>query len=362
MINFLQAKKPAFPVIANGVKQSRALLRVISTTTIGLLRTTAFAMVLLLTFTATAQEIPYARAVLDTNAIVIGQQVKMQVEITSKNNEKFTWIQPETLAEGVEVVSRTPVDTIFEEQQRIFRQILMVTSFDSGFYALEPLRFPYHIEGDTTTYFTQTPSVWLEVATVAVDTTKAFYDIKPLMKAPLTWREILTYAAWIVGGLLVAGGIAWLIIFLIRKYRKKSAGFIPPPPKPKTPPYITALEELEALRLKKLWQADRVKDYYSELTEIVREYIEAQFGVQAVEMTTDEILYGLKNVNINAQAMGKLSNTLQTADLVKFAKATPTALENDTALSYSVDFVQETKIQSSPQEPTNSDEPQNIMP
>jgi hypothetical protein len=94
--------------------------------------------------------------------------------------------------------------------------------------------------------------------------------------------------------------------------------------------------------LKKLWQADRVKDYYSELTDIVREYIEAQFGVQAVEMTTDEILYGLRGISINAQAMGKLSNTLQTADLVKFAKANPHALENDTALSYSVDFVKET--------------------
>jgi hypothetical protein len=262
------------------------------------------------------------------------------------------------------------VDTIFEEQQRIFRQTLMVTSFDSGFYALSPLRFPYHLEGDTTTYFTQTPAVWLEVATVEVDTTKAFYDIKPLIAAPLTWREILTYAAWILGGLIAAGGLIWLIIFLRKKYRKKATDAVPLPPKPKIPPHITALEELEALRLKKLWQADRVKDYYSELTDIVREYIEAQFGVQAVEMTTDEILYGLKNTGINPQAMGKLSGTLQTADLVKFAKATPHALENDTALSYSVDFVQETKVQhppqapqalqEQPQAPADFDEPKNI--
>jgi len=306
-----------------------------------------------------AQEItvPYAKAVLDTNAIVIGQQVKMHLEVTVKNNEKLTWIYPENLAEGVEVVSRTPIDTIFEAQQQIFRQTLFVTSFDSGFYALEPLRFPYHIEGDTTTYFTQIPSTWLEVATVEVDTAQAFYDIKPLMTAPLTWREILTYAAWILGILIVVGGIAWLVRYLIKKYRKKKEQVVLPP-KPKIPPYVTALEELEALRLKKLWQVDKVKEYYSELTDIVREYIEAQFGVQAVEMTTDEILYGLKNIGINEQAMGKLSNTLQTADLVKFAKATPHALENDTVLSYSVDFVQETKIQLL----NNNNEPQNTTP
>jgi hypothetical protein len=179
-----------------------------------------------------------------------------------------------------------------------------------------------------------------------VDTTKAFYDIKPLLTAPMTWREILTYAAWILGALLVAGGIVWLIRYLVKKYRKKRAEVVAaPPPKPKIPPYVTALEGLETLRLKKLWQADRVKDYYSELTDIVREYIEAQFDVQAVEMTTDEILFGLKPLGINAQAMNKLAGTLQTADLVKFAKANPQALENDTALTYSVDFVQETKIQ-----------------
>jgi bifunctional N-acetylglucosamine-1-phosphate-uridyltransferase/glucosamine-1-phosphate-acetyltransferase GlmU-like protein len=133
------------------------------------------------------------------------------------------------------------------------------------------------------------------------------------------------------------------------------------PPKPKIPPYVTALEALETLRLKKLWQADKVKEYYSELTDIVRQYIEAQFGVQAVEMTTDDILYGLKNIGINAQAMGKLTNTLQTADLVKFAKATPHALENDTALSYSVDFVSETKTQHKEKTllPNNNNEPQN---
>jgi hypothetical protein len=312
---------------------------------------------------ARAQElaVPYARAVLDTNAIVIGQQVEMQLEVTVKNNERLTWIFPETLAEGVEVVSRTPVDTILDDDRHIFKQTLFVTAFDSGFYALEPLRFPYHIEGDTTTYFTQIPSTWLEVMTVEVDTTKAFYDIKPLIAAPWTWREILTLAGWILGGLVVVAALVWLAFFLYKKYRKKHADFIPIISKPKIPPYITALEELETLRMKKLWQSDKVKEYYSELTDIVRQYIEAQFGVQAVEMTTDEILFGLKNIGINTQAMGKLSNTLQTADLVKFAKAAPHALENDTALSSSVDFVQETKTHAAPQpSPEEPQPPQQI--
>jgi len=96
--------------------------------------------------------------------------------------------------------------------------------------------------------------------------------------------------------------------------------------------------------LKKLWQAGKVKEYYPELTDIVRVYIEDRFAVMAIEMTTHEILDGLKKHLINDEAMQKLRGSLELADLVKFAKANPTPLENDTCLNHGIDFVNETKL------------------
>jgi len=91
-----------------------------------------------------------------------------------------------------------------------------------------------------------------------------------------------------------------------------------------------------------------VKEYYTELTDILREYIEERFDVAAIEMTSSEILDGLVPKNINDQAMQKLKGSLELSDLVKFAKASPTALENDTCLNNGVDFITETKAVEEP--------------
>ena len=100
---------------------------------------------------------------------------------------------------------------------------------------------------------------------------------------------------------------------------------------------------LESLKVKKLWQAGKVKDYYTELTDIVRIYIEERFSVQAVEMTTEEILEGLKDSYIDQESINKLARTLVLADLVKFAKEKPLPLENDTSMNNTIDFVKETR-------------------
>ena len=88
-----------------------------------------------------------------------------------------------------------------------------------------------------------------------------------------------------------------------------------------------------------------MKDYYTELTDIVRVYIEDRFEVAAVEMTTDEIMQGMKQTNAGQSSMEKLGKTLVLADLVKFAKEQPLPLDNDNSMSFCVDFVNETKVQ-----------------
>ena len=90
-----------------------------------------------------------------------------------------------------------------------------------------------------------------------------------------------------------------------------------------------------------MWQSGKVKEYFSSLTDIAREYIEGQFGVNAVEMTTDDILEEIKPLHFSKETYNKLKDTMEVADLVKFAKYSASTLESDTALSSMTEFVNE---------------------
>jgi hypothetical protein len=127
--------------------------------------------------------------------------------------------------------------------------------------------------------------------------------------------------------------------------------------KPAFPPHEEAINHLEELRLKKLWQNDRLKEYHSELTDIIRYYIERRFEFQAMEMVSSEIMDRLEGeTQVNDQVKTKLQATLELADLVKFAKSGATAIENDTSWNNCVDFVNETKLLVKPEDKTPTEE------
>ena len=191
----------------------------------------------------------------------------------------------------------------------------------------------------------QTNPLFFEVSTIAVDTTAAIKDIKDISKIPVTfheiWMYVKEYALFMLVGLLVIG----LIIYAVWRYFKKKQTQKPQPavkPKPKIKPHITALKELEILRQKKLWEQGRTKEYYSELTEITRKYIEDQWNIGAMEMVTSEIMEALKNTEIHAEVLKKLYQAYSIADLVKFAKYTPLPTDHDTTFKDCKEFVERT--------------------
>ena len=102
---------------------------------------------------------------------------------------------------------------------------------------------------------------------------------------------------------------------------------------------------MEKLRQQKLWQSGKVKEYFSSLTDIAREYIEGQFGVNAVEMTTDDILEEVKPLHFSHETYNKLKETMEVADLVKFAKYSATNLESENAMNSMTEFVNESYAQ-----------------
>jgi DNA-binding transcriptional regulator GbsR (MarR family) len=115
--------------------------------------------------------------------------------------------------------------------------------------------------------------------------------------------------------------------------------------KPKVKPHITALKELEKLKVKKLWQNGQVKQYYSELTDILRTYIDGRYDINAMEMISSDILKELEGKELPEQLRKELEQTLGIADLVKFAKMEPLPDDHDRCFKQAVNFVQETAEQ-----------------
>jgi hypothetical protein len=184
-----------------------------------------------------------------------------------------------------------------------------------------------------------TNPLFLVVHTVHVDTAQAFKDIKPPFSIPWTLAEIALY----VGTALLIAGVAYLIYRYWKKRQQKKTGelYVPPP----RPAHIIALEELAALKEKRLWQQGLIKQYYSEVTEVIRRYLENRYRLAALEQTTDEIMEGLKRTNFVPEGVPpQVETMLRRADLVKFAKHQPDTHDHEETLSLAYAIVDRTKL------------------
>jgi hypothetical protein len=281
-----------------------------------------------------------ATAKLDTNSILVGDQVNLELILKCPADYKVIWPHyADTLIKEIEIVNRTPVDTVksSKDAEILYRQQLTLTSFDSGYYAIPPFRFGYSTTGDTTINYIETDAELLTVKTVPVNMQDNIKDIKGPMSAPFTFREALPYILLFLG----VAAVTFLVVYYLRK-KKKAEPMFRAPTRPKIPPYQAAIEALETLRMQKLWQNGHIKEYHTQLTDIIREYLYSQFSIQALEYTSDEIMDAVNATAANQQAKEKLRQTLNMADLVKFAKMQPLPLEHDTSLNNAIDFVRET--------------------
>ena len=280
-----------------------------------------------------------ATARLDTNSILVGDQVHLDMEIHFPSDYSINWPEfNDTIISEIEILEKSRIDTVFSKDKTTIslKQQLLITCFDSGYYAIPPVHFSYTVPNDTVIHFKETDALLLQVSTIAVDTTQAIKDIRAPLAAPITFKEALPY---ILGGLAILIIVA-LLIYYLRK-RKKEEPVFRAPPKPKLPPQQIALTELDNLRLKKLWQSNRIKEYHTALTDIIRIYLEGKFDIGAMEMTTEEIMASLGSTQVNDQAKNKIRQAFQLADMVKFAKQQPLPLEHDASLNNAVDFVKE---------------------
>jgi len=248
----------------------------------------------------------------DTTQIRIGEQILYEISTPSQSKVQFPQLKLDSL-KHLEIVQDFPIDTL---KNRLYKKYLL-TSFDSGQYTI-PAQ-----EVFISNQRFLTDSILIQVGTVAVDTTKqGLFPIKPIYKAPpKTWHEYLYLLWWLLGILLLIGLIWWLAF--------RSKKMIQWKPKVVLTPFDIALNQLKVLDEKNLIGQQKIKEYYTELTDIVRNYIEQDVKISAMEITSDELIRILKKTNkykklgISRDQINHLELFLHNADLVKFAKAKP---------------------------------------
>jgi len=253
-------------------------------------------------------------AEIDTTYIRIGEQFQLKISVDETQNV----IIPKLQLKGLEVIDSTRVDTL--KNSLIRRYIL--TGFDSGAFYIPQQQIFIKNQAFLT------DSLLVNVATIAIDTTKVKkFPIKTIKKEPFTFDDFKIYLYIILAILAIIG--FWIYWFVIKK-RKIAEDT---PTYRMLPPYEEALLKLSELDEKLLWQNNKTKEYYSELTEIVRGYIERELKVPALENTSDEVLEMVEDfknsetIETSKETIIKLKDLFREADLVKFAKSKPLAIE-----------------------------------
>ena len=290
-------------------------------------------------FRAGAQDILSATVSRDT--ILIGDQVewKSRIKVPKGMSVKIDSMSGYVVP-GVELIGDFKVDTV--DRKKDFSMVetrAVVTSFDSGSYVLPPLVVYFYRDGQGVDTM-RLPEVPLEVTTVPIDTTTyQMYDIRPQFRYPVTFKELVP---WI---LLLAALVAVVVLTVHFALKRKKTGMVFGKPDPKDPPHIVALRSLDRIRGEKLWQKGNQKQYYTEITDTLRVYIEQRFGIKTIERTSNEILVDLSVKDLALSDYEALKELFGTADLVKFAKYSATEAENENAVPVAVRFVNDTFMQ-----------------
>ena len=265
---------------------------------------------------------------ISVDTILVGQPFDYQLLLTVPKDYNVDWKRfGDTLSKSIEIIKEGELTTtpVENSDNVLMKQQLTLTTFDTGYVYVPEIDIYYSKSlQDSVRYKLHTMEKELYVKTVAVDTTQAFLPINGVMKQYVTAKEVLPWAAIVIAVV----GILYLIYYL-QKHKKTQQPVVIEKKKPTIPAIVTARAKLADMKDNELWNSLKVKDYYTDLTDIAREYLEGQFEIDAVEMTTDEIMKEVNALNLQEFVKMKLQDTLITADLVKFAKANPSKDENE---------------------------------
>ena len=291
-----------------------------SVTDIGI-KSFVFSLIFVLFFLFSFQGFSQVKTEVDTTKIRVGEQINYKIKVEADSTILVVFPEGQTFI-PLENVEALKIDTTKRKAKFLLSRIYKLTQFDSGSYTIPRQKI---IIGDKPFF---TDSLKVDVNTIKVDTTKQkLYDIKPIINVE---KSVGNWWKWLLGILLALALVAFLLYWFI--WRKK----------PLTeeeeiallPPYDRAKLALQKLDESQYLIRAEVKDYYSELTFIIKKYLDEKVYDRALESTTDELVSRLQllkdgnQIELSKDTIKNLESILKRADLVKFAKSAP-----DTALA-----------------------------
>lgn len=274
----------------------------------------------------------------DTTGMLIGdqQQLHLTIQHPRKALVKSFYASALDTITNFEIIEQTPWDTLGTEPITIKKDITF-TIFDSGYYWIPRIPHMMVLNGDTTLAYSN--NIPITVQTIQTDST-SLAPIREIKEEPITIRDFIPYMI----GAAVMFALIGLIYWWIRRPKMEEDEAVEEK-KEIIPAHVIALEKLKSLRDQELWQKGEQKEYHSQLTYIVREYLENRYGITALESTTYEIEQDLESVDFDSKFKDNLREMLSIADLVKFAKAESSEEINKRIIEQAEEFVNATQKQ-----------------
>tara|TARA_R110000868_G_scaffold817_7_gene6045 strand:+ start:3185 stop:4843 length:1659 start_codon:yes stop_codon:yes gene_type:complete len=284
--------------------------------TISFLKRGFFIYLFFLSFNGLSQTRPSISSGVDVDSIKIGEQLNFIINVQADSTDQVIFPEGQTFS-PLEMVEAFATDTVRENAKITLIKKYALTQFDSGSYTLPQQKVLINEKSFLT------DSLKIAVNTILVDTiAQQMYDIKDIInvdkKTSFPWK-------WIIGIVLVLaliGGLLYWFVWRKKKLTEEEKVAL-------LPPYDRAMLELKKLENSKYLIQDEYKQYYSELTGIVRSYLEEDVHISALESTTDQLIEKLEllkdagNLKLDNETLFQFKRILQTSDLVKFAKSRP---------------------------------------
>ncbi len=284
-------------------------------------------------------QVTAVKANIDSTELLIGNQTILTFEWEQypKQTVKAP-IFSDTIVNFLEIIEKPTIDTtIISEEVSKINIKYRITSFEDTLIYIRPM--PFVVGKDT---IWSNPLSLKIIQPFKIDTENGdMADIKPIYNPPFDWKNFIKQTVLIILIIL----LLVLLFILIKKYliKRPKREIIKTISTPTLSAYEEAINNLQDLEKRKLWQHQRTKEYHTELTDILRIYIEKTFVIHCMEMTSDEILHALSTLKREQKEIfTTLKNILTLADLVKFAKWTPEMGENEKSLKMAYRFVEET--------------------
>jgi hypothetical protein len=280
----------------------------------------------------TSAQPPTIKTTVDKNEILIGQQINYHVETSMPDNTyRLSWFSvPDSFGNFI-AITKNKIDSNFSNGNLNFSQDIILTSFDSGRQVIPPLTLTAAtLDGDST-FNLYTDSIAINVTYSPTDSIMPFHDIKNIIEV----KKTFPWWAWVLVGLGIVLLIIW-ILFLLKFFKKKKDIKIF---ESKLSPYDESMQLLNDLEKENLLQQNKFKEYHSRLTDIFKRYLSRKTNTYQLHLTTDELLIELNGFDLSKEQISNFANCLRMGNVVKFAKYTPPAFENEKCFSQTKEMI-----------------------